>query len=128
MNVSVRPPDFYRLFTAADASPLQPPPLPTAGSTYTQFGATYAEPPVFVAPLASFGRQQLYDERCLVDPSTPEEAASWPTPQGELRRLSADTRDAITRLLLSCQHPDEDTRCVAQHATADGCLRSVGLR
>ena len=98
MNVSVRPPDFFRLFTEDAASsaggseycPLVPPPLPPSGSSYTQFGGVYAEPPVFVPALASFGRQQLYDERCLSDPPADwvpvPGSGPWPTPKDELMR------------------------------------------
>lgn len=85
MNFSVRPPDFYRLFTQDGPSPLEPPPPPPHGAVYTQFGGSYPEPSVFVAPLSTFGRQQIYDERCLTEPATPDDL-EWPTPQSELRR------------------------------------------
>ena len=123
MNVSVRPPDFFRLFAiepsvggGAGGEPavaLRPPPLPENGSVYHQFGGAYSEPPVYVPPLASFGRQQLYDERCLQEPPAgwaQGSDAAWPSPKSELHRLSADVRGAIRRLLLSCSAPSEETR------------------
>lgn len=102
MNVSLRPPDFFRLFAADPAAPpaLPPPPLPEPGTSYTQFGGTYSEPQVAVPPLASFGREQLYDERCLTDPppgwapSGGGGDAAWPTSKGELRRRVRSTGDA----------------------------------
>jgi hypothetical protein len=90
MHAAVKPPDHWRLFAGAGdgAPPLLPPPLPPAGGAYSALGARYDEPPVFVAPLAAFGRQQLYDERCLQPPSAASASGDWPTPRGELRRCA----------------------------------------
>ena len=129
MNYSVQPPDFWRLYAQPPSSggggaPAPPPPPPPA--SYTQFGGTYQEPPEFVPSLASCGREQLYDERCLHEPPSgggdddargggdADALRGWPTPQSELRRLAAEIRAGVARLLLACQAPSEHTRCVAQ--------------
>ena len=92
MNVSLRPPEALRLYAddALSSPPPAPPPLPAPGGSYIAFGGTYPVPPVFVAPLAAFGRAQLYDDRCMSDPPAgwaPTPALpTWPTPRGELQR------------------------------------------
>lgn len=124
MNVSVQPPDFWRLFAqppspsddGAARGPPAPPPLPPPGSSYSQFGGVHHEPPEFVPTLASCGREQLYDERCLQGAGAAADGHTWPTPQSELRRLAAELRAGVARLLRACQAPSEQTRCVTRRA------------
>ena len=142
MNYSVQPPDFWRLYAQPPSSggggaPAPPPPPPPA--SYTQFGGTYQEPPEFVPSLASCGREQLYDERCLHEPPSgggdadargggdADALRGWPTPQSELRRLAAEIRAGVARLLLACQAPSEHTRCVAQGGAARARARRLTL-
>lgn len=78
MALSLRPPDFYRLYEGTrpgDGPVLAPPALPASSSggteaatstTYSMFGGVYTEPPIFVAELPLDGPfRQQYDGACL---------------------------------------------------------------
>jgi hypothetical protein len=111
MNLSLRPPDLYRLFvlptgvaaTGGVALEPLPPPVPAAGSAYTCFAGAYRQPAVFVPPLSEFGRAQLYDDTCFLPlsegagmPSTaPAHARGAPTFKDELRRWAASTSPTL---------------------------------
>lgn len=90
MNVALRPPDFFRLFAPGCTRP-DPPPIPSNPTGPTDvfvLGHHFPEPPVFVAALSEFGRQQLYDERCLARPPDSALSSAWPTPKSELKRCA----------------------------------------
>lgn len=84
--MTLRPPDFFRLYGPGSAAP-PPPPLPPHDTSYSQFGFRFSEPPVFVQPLPE--GQLLYDERCL-SARPADSATDWPTPKSELRRMARE--------------------------------------
>ena len=132
--VTLRPPDYYRLFAqsggssggggaGAGAFSLPPPPLPSPSSLPppSAFGAALGVPagaaqgPGAVPALSSWGAEQLYDESCFA----PGAAA---TPKAELQRLAACLRAASRDTALALA--DE---AAADAAPAPDARRSLAL-
>lgn len=96
--VTLRPPDYYKLFAESNRGstrvPLLPPPLPSAACS--SFGVLRELDQPAVLPLSHFGAQQLYDEACFLPAprgssssgSSSSSSSSTPviTPKSELQR------------------------------------------
>lgn len=112
MAFALRPPDFFRLFESppggssslqlqcarspaamaaapasesASAAPASSAGAGSSRATYQMFGGAYYDPSDFVPPLASVGREQLYDEEAIR--ATPKGAQRELQRCGQLRRI-----------------------------------------